>query len=359
VAKSSAVIWSSYFNDIEDEYGPDTWHLLKKGNKLLLKAKVSFHVVYGFKLQITHIDPSVIMGDLALQREETLKKLSQSNLMYYNGALNLPLVLQRIAIISSSTAAGYKDFVNHIHNNTYGYVVHLVLFESAMQGDAVKYELVKQMQTINSNKRAFDAVVIIRGGGSKLDLMAFDTYEVAAAIALCPIPVLTGIGHQQDETIADLVAHTALKTPTAVAEYIIESFMRFESRLHHLGQRIGLLTRAALHEKKYALQDVRHKIHQLGTEILNNNHRALHRQQQQLRTLARQYFQRQKFTLEKVKTRLQVLQKTKIDASNYSLVYKNKQLITSTELIYKGDQLRIKMQDGEIWVQVLSKKSKE
>lgn len=235
-AKSQAVIWYNQVLHIKRRFGKDSANLLKKGNKVLFKAHLDFHSVYGLKINIVDLDASVTLGELELRRVATIQQLEREGLLNKNKQLTMPLVLQKMAIISSATAAGLGDFISQLSQNPYAYKVDYQLFESAMQGVQVATTLPQQLRRIAAQAERFDAVVIIRGGGSKLDLDCFNQYEIGKMIADFPLPILTGIGHQQDETVADLVAHTALKTPTAVAEFILDSFENFESSLlqvHH------------------------------------------------------------------------------------------------------------------------------
>lgn len=252
IAKMQATIWYSQMMRIRTKFGTDTNYLLKVGNKVLFKCSLNFHEVYGLKVNITDLDPSITLGKLEAQRLEIIMQLKAEELMDLNSTLPLPMVLQKIAVISSSTAAGYGDFINHLQHNPYGYHIKHTLYQAAMQGDQVEKDLLTQLKVIAHHQAQYDLVVIIRGGGSKLDLQYFNNYKIGKAIAMHPLPVLTGIGHQQDETIADMVAHTALKTPTAVADFILQSLVLYESKVINLFEELKhsalLLTQSAQHQ---------------------------------------------------------------------------------------------------------------
>lgn len=239
VAKLQAVIWANSFFAIQNKFGNDTNLLLKKGNKVLFKGIIDFHTVFGLKFVIQQIDASVTLGELEAKRLATLNQLISENQIGLNQKLPLPLVLQNIAIISSANAAGYDDFINQVNNNLYGYKIKYTLFAATMQGDGAPIEITTQLNKIAIMGNNFDAVVIIRGGGSKLDLACFNDYNLCVAVANCPIPVFTGIGHQQDENLIDLVSYRALKTPTAVAEFIIQSFLHFEGVLNYCWKNVS------------------------------------------------------------------------------------------------------------------------
>ena len=227
VAKARATIWSSTYRVIRQEFEKVTNSSLKSGIKVLANLSVEYHPVYGFSLNIKAINGQFTLGERARNRAEVINRLSKEGYLELNKALPLSLVPQKIAVISSPTAAGWEDFKHQLINNSYGYHFTLKLFTASMQGDGAAASIMSALNTIEYHK--YDAVVIIRGGGARTDLDCFDEYELAKAVAKLELPVLTGIGHERDETITDLAAHTALKTPTAVAEFLLEKALRFES----------------------------------------------------------------------------------------------------------------------------------
>ena len=231
IARARATIWSSMFRMLKPYFESTTGYLMEAGIKILVKVSVEFHEVYGFSLNITDIDPTYTLGDIEKKRQEIITRLKKEGVFDMNRETSLPAVPQKIAVISSRTAAGFGDFTNHLVNNEYGYVFYPVLFPAMMQGDQTEDSIIRAMDRVFEYEDFFDVLVIIRGGGSKSDLAAFDNYNIAFHVTQFPIPVITGIGHEQDETITDLVAHTRLKTPTAVAEYLIGRAEAFESRL--------------------------------------------------------------------------------------------------------------------------------
>ncbi|MBL7111679.1 MAG: exodeoxyribonuclease VII large subunit [Bacteroidales bacterium] len=231
IAKARATIWSFSYHMLKPFFETSTGYKLEAGIKILVKVSVEFHEVYGFSLNITDIDPTYTLGDIEKKRQEIISRLEKEGVFQMNKETSLPLVPQKIAVISSKTAAGFEDFMNQLNNNEYGYVFYPVLFAAIMQGDQTEDSIIRAMDQVFDHEDFFDVVVIIRGGGSKSDLAAFDNYNIAYHITQFPVPVITGIGHEQDETIADLVAHTRLKTPTAVAEFLIGRAEAFEGEL--------------------------------------------------------------------------------------------------------------------------------
>ncbi len=291
LAKSQAVIWHGNMMNIRRLYGTDTDHLLQRGNTVLFRCQLSYHEVYGMKLNISEIDPSVTLGRLEAQRLEIIKRLQQEALLDLNKQQKIPLVIQKIAVISSPTAAGYGDFVAHLQQNPWGYRIHHTLFQASMQGDQVEKEVITQLKVIAHHKERYDVVVIIRGGGSKLDLQYFNNYNIGKTIAHFPLPVLTGIGHQQDESTTDLVAFQSLKTPTAVAEYILHSFITFESQLLEQFETIKHNSQYQLHQAKLHLQQLKNEVFYGSKQIVQQTDQQLLLLKMQLKQLAKQQIQ--------------------------------------------------------------------
>ena len=227
IARARATIWSYTFRMLKPYFETTTGQPLTQGIKILVNATVEFHPNYGLSLNIKDIDPAYTLGDKARQRNEIIKRLQREGVFDMNKELPLPLVPQRIAIISSSTAAGYQDFMDQLLNNSGGFRFDTRLFEATMQGDGAAPSIMAAFDRIFDEEDQFDLVVIIRGGGAVADLNCFDNYDLALSVTQFPLPVVTGIGHEKDDTIVDLVAHTRLKTPTAVAEFLVQGVERF------------------------------------------------------------------------------------------------------------------------------------
>ncbi|PZX55904.1 exodeoxyribonuclease VII large subunit [Algoriphagus ratkowskyi] len=261
-AKIKANLWSFAYRSVAARFESITGSSIKNGMKVLAQVAVNFHPVYGLSINVKDIDPSFSLGERARVRQETIDRLTKEGLLRLNARHLLPAVIQKIAIISSPTAAGYGDFVNQLENNSYGYRVYHKLFPSAMQGNEAVAFLIKSLEQIEAVKDelGIEAVVMIRGGGAQLDLDCFDEYRLAAKIANFPIPVLTGIGHERDESIADLVAHTQLKTPTAVAEFLLSGFREFEENLGIAMQRLDRATRQKLNEEQSKVHQITHQV---------------------------------------------------------------------------------------------------
>jgi exodeoxyribonuclease VII large subunit len=230
-AKARATIWAGNFRVLKPFFEAATGRRLSIGLKVLVLCEVNYHPVYGLSLNIKDIDPNFTIGDIEKKRQETIQMLIDEGVFDMNKQIDLPILPKRVAVISSPTAAGYEDFINHLNSNPYGYCIEHHLFEAIMQGEKAEESIVNALDIIHSEVEMWDIVSIIRGGGSLTDLSCFDGYTLASNIAQFPIPVITGIGHEKDTSIADMVSHTRLKTPTAAAEFIIGAFANAESLL--------------------------------------------------------------------------------------------------------------------------------
>ncbi len=267
LAKARATIWSRTYGMLKTYFESSTGHRLEAGLKVLIVVQIVFHEVYGFSLNIIDIDPTYTVGEIERKRLLIIKRLEEEGVTDMNKELDFPLVPQRIAVISSETAAGFGDFKNQLHNCPFRFKIKL--FKTAMQGEETENSVVNALERIFDEEEHFDLVVIIRGGGSKSDLAWFDSYKIAVNIAQFPIPVLTGIGHERDQSISDLVAHTALNTPTAVAEYLVEKNSEFYSYLDTVSQNLYNRVEDIISENNYKLAEIGNKFKFVITQIIS------------------------------------------------------------------------------------------
>ncbi len=267
VAQAKANIWSYEYRKLVQKFEKSTGEALKSGMKVLFLAAVNFHEVYGLSLNIRDIDPTYTMGEMARKKKEVLERLKKEGLIDRNKGLKLPLVPQKIAIISSSGAAGYGDFINHIENNAFGYRFQYTLFQAIMQGPAAGQSVISALREVQAQRDRFDVVIIIRGGGSQVDLNCFDGYDIAASVATCILPVLTGIGHERDDTVVDMVAHTRLKTPTATAEFLISGLRAFEERIQEARRKLVRYCEKALRDEHHGLDSL---VQRLQRTVMND-----------------------------------------------------------------------------------------
>lgn len=244
VAKARGVVWSNVWPLLDLSFEKATGRHLSPGMKVLVQVGVSFHELYGYSLTVTDIDPTYTLGDAARRRREIIDRLTADGVLMLNKELPLPRPLRRIAVISSATAAGYGDFCNQLEQS--GYPFALRLFPAAMQGERLEATVIAALDAIAAEAHRWDAVAIIRGGGAVSDLNSFDAYDLANNVAQFPLPVLTGIGHERDDTVIDIVAHTRLKTPTAVAAFLIDARRAEVQAVDALSQRLERAARTGV-----------------------------------------------------------------------------------------------------------------
>ena len=281
IAQIRSNIWAYTFRSIASKFEKATGESLRQGMKVLLQVNVTFHEVYGLSLNIKDIDPTYSLGEMARKKREIIERLTKEGLINLNKQIPLPLVPQRIAVISSKTAAGYGDFLNHIDDNPYGYKIFHTLYHSSMQGQEAETSIISALRKIKEHRDLYDAVAIVRGGGSQIDLSCFDTYGLAVEVAQFPLPVITGIGHERDDTVADLVAHTKLKTPTAVAEFLLSGMSSFEERLLNAQRTLIHLIEESMKEEnhrfQYLVQQFRHIVRDRFSGEMNRIETVLHK----------------------------------------------------------------------------------
>ncbi len=240
IAKASAIVWASKYRFISPYFESVTGSALSEGMLILAEVQPNYSQLYGFSLIINDIDPEYTLGAKEMEKQKTIERLSKEGLMELQKELALPLLPYNFAVISAEDAAGYRDFIRHLDENPYGFRVNTELYPALMQGADCPSSIIDALGAIIDSGRGYDAVLILRGGGSKLDLACFDDYELAAHIAQLPLPVLTAIGHDQDFHVCDMIAHEFVKTPTALADYILEFYEDEDARLSTLQTRMKL-----------------------------------------------------------------------------------------------------------------------
>lgn len=338
-AKARGVIWSSTYRMLKPYFQSCAGVPLSKGLNVLLKVQAAFSNVYGLSLNILDIDPSFTVGELELKRQQTIKRLKDEGCMDMNSQLELPALPRRIAVVSSPSAAGYRDFMNHLHNNEYGFRFHSEIFPAQMQGDDAPGSIIAALDGIAARADEFDVVAILRGGGAAMDLVCFDDYELAVNIAQFPLPVITGIGHDHDYHIADMVAHTWLKTPTAVADFFVDIFMQQEQYLMHLFQRISLTLTQKISLERHRLLNIQKSL-ELGAANLVARRRQL---------------------LELLKLRIQAADPARILGNGFAIVAADGRRACVKDIV-EGARLRMVLRDGTVDFvvgQVLEKNCRE
>ena len=260
VAKCSAIIWSSKYRFIAPYFESVTGSPLSEGMVILAQVQVNYSELYGLSLIIDEIDPEFTLGAKEMERQQTIERLRSEGLMELQKELQLPVLPYRLAVISAEDAAGYRDFMRHIEENPYGFKVLPVLFPALMQGAGCPASIVQALDSVLDSGQQWDAVLILRGGGSKLDLACYDDYQMSAVIAQYPLPVLTAIGHDQDYHVCDMVAHEYLKTPTALADFIMDIYQGEDERISSCQTRVRLAVSNRLYREETLLDSLSSRI---------------------------------------------------------------------------------------------------
>ena len=268
-ARVKAIIWSKRYSFLKSFFENSSGESLKEGLKILVKVKIEYHEIYGLSLIIIDIDPSYTIGEMALKRRLIIKRLEDEGIFTMNKESAFPVVPQRIAVISSKNAAGYSDFINHLTGNSNGYVFYTCLIDTIMQGSETERSVIKSLDKIALNTGLFDLVVIIRGGGSQSDLSWFDNYNIAYYITQFPLPVVTGIGHDKDMSVTDMVAYESLKTPTAVADYLIGCMNDTENHLMEISSGITNISRMIIEKNRIRIDSCRIKLNPVARLMLS------------------------------------------------------------------------------------------
>ena len=330
-AQARATIWRSQVMSTVGRFEQESGQRLTKGMKILFKATVSHHAVYGMSLQILQIDALHTIGDMERRKQLCIEQLQKDGVWNLNREQQMPLVVQRIAVISSATAAGYRDFMMEIARSSY--TLHTELFEAIMQGDRSEESVVAALYAIAERKEDFDAVAIIRGGGSTGDLECFNSYHIAFAVTQMPLPVLTGIGHDKDTSVTDMVAHTMLKTPTAVAQWIEQRATDFDGALEFCAITLRDICRQTTHAATLRLE-------QMATDVRHLVERTLQGEAQRLDGL---------------KSLVENFAPERIFRLGYAIARKESRALASVDGIEVGDTIDISLADGVLNAKVVEK----
>lgn len=348
VAKIRAVIWANTFRLLKMYFESETGQQFASGLKVLVKVSVDFHEVYGINLTVHDIDPTYTLGDQAKNRLLIIKRLEEDGVIGLNKELTLPMPTNRIAIISSPTAAGYEDFCNQLENNRSGFVFYPKLFPAIMQGDRTEDSIISALEKIYDYSDCFDAVVIIRGGGASSELSSFDSYLLAASCAQFPLPIITGIGHERDDTVLDIVAHTRAKTPTAVAEFLIDRMAEIGDECEYLEQNIFGTAIELLNAKSVQLNTLSTHFSYLLKGKTNDQLKALDSIKVRLTMLVDHLLKNQKQSLVSKEQHLKLVSPQNILKKGYSLTVKDNKIVKSVTSLEKGDVIKTLLADGEV-----------
>lgn len=348
VAKSRGQVWANKWALLRPYFEHVTGQRLAAGMQVLVCVQITFHELYGFALNIIDIDPAYTLGDIARRRQEILQKLKAEGVLTMNKELPLPRLLQRIAIISSPTAAGYQDFCNQLEHNPYHLAFHTRLFPATMQGDEVEQSVVAALDAIASELDEWDCVVIIRGGGSTADLNGFDTLLLAENVAQFPLPIITGIGHERDDTVIDLIAHTRVKTPTAAAEFLVQHQKNELDTVEELASRLTRQITQMLQTHQTKTMALSSRISMAATRAVAQRMTAVEVKQQKLQLAVAQQLMKQQHRLSLIENKIESASPDRLLRLGYSISRVNGHAITDASQVHPGDLVVTTLAQGEI-----------
>ena len=348
IAKARGTIWSNIYKMLKPYFEQETGQAFASGIKVLVRVSVDFHELYGYSLTVLDIDPTYTVGDMERKRREILRLLEEEGVIDLNKELEMPVLPQRIAVISSATAAGYGDFCNQLSNNPRGYGFYTELFPAIMQGERVEESIIAALDAIYARLEAFDVVVIIRGGGATSDLSGFDTYELAANCAQFPLPIITGIGHERDDTVIDLIAHTRVKTPTAAAAFLIACMDQVADRLDNLSFRLQQGVRNRLLWEHRRIEGLKQRIPSAVYKRISDAKYGLLAANRDLQMATRQFLSMKKHRLELLQQRLNDALPEKQLARGYSITLKNGKAVKDASALKEGDTLVTLLYKGKV-----------
>ena len=374
LAKARGIVWSNVFRELKPYFERETGQAFVAGLKVLVKVTVDFHELYGYSLTVSDIDPTYTLGDMAKRRREILQRLEEEGVLTLNKELDLPELAQRIAVISSPTAAGYGDFCDQLERNAFGFVFYTKLFPAVMQGEQVEASIIRALNRINAEAGRWDVVVIIRGGGATSDLSGFDTYELATNCAQFPIPIITGIGHERDDTVIDMVAHTRVKTPTAAAEFLInhlretadrlEQYASFfyqevpgwlgeqKERLERFVARIPARVQMRLQNEGFRQERLVKRIHLAWqTRVMRETYRL--QLDGRLNVALQSRLQREGGRLQLLEQQVRAASPELLLQKGYSITLKNGKAVTDASALHPGDEVVTRVAKGEFKSKVL------
>ena len=374
VARASAKCWASTWYSLKRTFERVTGEQLQTGMKVLLKVYVQFHPAYGFSWIITDIDPTFTLGDLAKKRMEIIAQLKAEGIFDMQRQLSLPMFCQHIAVISSATAAGYGDFCNHLHNNPYGFFFKTTLFHAVMQGEQIESSVIDALNRIFDAHEEYDCVVIIRGGGATSDMSGFDTLDLAENVANFPLPIITGIGHDRDECILDMISFHRVKTPTAAADFLLSHLDNTSRTIDNLADRMVRSVARYLETERVRMKGISSKIPILFSMVKANETNRIELLSKRIENALRQKTEQEihrmqmlqhtievavRLAIEKERHRLSLLAQKGLSLDpeiilkrGYSITLSGGKVVTDASKVIKGEILETKLANGT----VLSKK---
>lgn len=348
IARARVTIWARTYGMLALRFARETGGQLRAGIKVQFLVRVTFHEQYGYSLNVLDVDSSYTLGDMVRRRQEIIRQLEEDGIIDDNRTLELPTLLQRIAVISSDKAAGYGDFCDQLLCNEYHLRFSIQLFPAIMQGSRVEESVLSALMAIADEADKWDAVVIIRGGGAVTDLSDFDSYALAAAIAQFPLPVFTGIGHDRDETVLDRVAHTPLKTPTAVASFILDHQLEQLSHLQNLQQKVGQSVQLLLEREHRRLQLLSVSLPNAFRRVKERYELDLQSHYYRVMNAVTNVIKNENHRLDMYEQRIKSLDPAILLKRGYSMTLVDGHILTDSSQVKPGDTIVTRLAKGEV-----------
>ena len=349
-AEARAVIWRSSYGPMTSMFATATGSPLAAGIRVLIRVVVTYHEVYGFSLQIIDIDPNYTLGEVERRRRETIARLEADGVWDMNHELQLPRPLLRIAVVSSATAAGYRDFIQELSRTPYRFQISL--FESIMQGESAEQSVINALCAIAAQEELFDAVAVIRGGGSTSDLSLFDSYHIASCVAQFPLPIITGIGHDKDMSVSDMVAHTMCKTPTAVATFLAENIDAELNLIADISNEIFTLVNNKLHNETLRTVQYLAELKHLTSEGVNAQMFRLNTAETSLYNYVEQIMAKEQQRLSEMSRLVESYSVDNILKLGFAVLRGTEGIVSSVHSVEVGDNIEISLSDGGIEAEI-------
>ena len=348
LAKARGTIWANVYKMLKPYFENTTGQAFTAGIKVLLQVSVEYHEQYGLSLTVHDVDPTYTLGDMARRRREILQQLEEEGVLTLNKELSMPLLPQRIAVISAAGAAGYGDFCDQLMGNPYGFVFYPKLFPAVMQGDRVEETIIAALDRIALERELWDAVVIIRGGGATSDLSGFDTYALAVNCVQFPLPIITGIGHERDDTVLDMVAHTRVKTPTAAAEYLIACLVEAATTMDELTNILVTGITNRIHREEKRVDQIAQRLPALFSVIYANGLHRIEQLEVRMHTALQRSITEQKHRLQLIEKIIEGASPIQILQRGYSITRCEGRVVRDVTDLPEGSVLTTTLADGEV-----------
>ena len=348
VARASAKCWRQTWVMVKPYFERTTGQQLRAGMKVLLRVYAQFHEAYGFSWIVSDIDPTYTLGDMARKRQEIIRQLKEEGVFDLQRELHIPTFAKRIAVISAEHAAGYGDFCRQLEDNDYGFKFDVTLFPAIMQGEQVEASVVDALNEIYQRISDFDVVCILRGGGAAADLSGFDTLALAENVAQFPLPIITGIGHERDESILDMISNTRVKTPTAAAALLTDNLLRVLERLDDASQRLSYAVNQRINSQKARMATLTTLIPTLVLRMVSDQRHRIETTKSRLPIAIERRLTHQKHLLESLSLKLQGFDPQLLLSRGYSITLKDGRAVRDPQQLKPGDEIETRVEKGTI-----------